>query len=93
MFDELSNSHSPRQTDGKVNVIADSASTETFAFVVANDCGKVGVETQTYVVVLQIGSTILRTEDDMDEDVGEGLRHRRDLNRAFSPQDHNGPYT
>ena len=67
-----------------MDVIRDAAHTVTFAARIARDRGEIGVETRAHQCTEGRG-TVLGAEYDVDEEIGERLRHGERINRAFSP--------
>ena len=83
MLDELSLRKSSRQRRNNVNVIGHTADMNEFGAEVAADCCEIRMHARSHVCI-EPGFTIFRTEDDVNDDFTEGLRHVGDdvLNRC-----------
>src|SRR5260370_20185958 len=72
------------QTNGEMNVVRNTPYAIAFAFGVACDGGKIGVERGTHRSVKD-RRAIFCAEDHMDQEKREGLWHREDYRSGFQP--------
>ncbi len=93
MLDQLRQRRRPRQANGEVHMIRNAACARAFAVIIANDGSEIGMETCARFPVLKEGRAVLRTEDDVDEEVRERLRHILNFETGFQPSGCIRPYT
>lgn len=67
-----------------MHMVGDASYPIAFATGIAGHGGEIGVESGAHRNI-QGRSTIFGTEDDVDEQIRERLRHGQRINRAFSP--------
>lgn len=72
-FDQISNQRA-RKTDSEMNMIRHATDAISFTPRVPCDLGQIGVEVRTQRWI-EARKTVLRAEDQMDDDEAEGLRH------------------
>ena len=76
MLDELSLGESAWQRRHNVNVIGNTADMREFGPEVAADCCEISMHAWPHIFI-EPWLTLLRTKDDMDDDLAERLRHWR----------------
>ncbi len=85
LLHELSDGSGPRYTDGEVNMVRDAADPKALAVRISGHGCQVRVEIGTCGQI-EVWSTILRAEDEVNEQEGERLRHAKRIDRALSPR-------
>jgi hypothetical protein len=83
-FHQFRNIHRAGQTNSEVNVVRDTSNPITFAFGVAGDRSKIGVERGTYGSI-EDGHAVFCAEDYMDQNKRERLWHRENYRSGFQP--------
>jgi hypothetical protein len=84
LFHDLRDVRRARQSNCNMNVVCSSAHAKAFAFGVASNGGKIGVKGKTNGRIEE-GRTVLCTENYMDQNKRERLRHRIDYRAGFQP--------
>jgi hypothetical protein len=78
-LDQVRLADSTAQTNCKVDMVDDTANPISFALVVTTYGGKVGVHAWGYGSIKPL-LAVFSAENDMDNDLAEGLGHRRNSN-------------
>jgi hypothetical protein len=79
---QLRHIHRPGQTNGKMYVVSNSANAIAFAFRIADNRSHIRVEHRSHRLV-ENWLSIFRTENEVNQNKREGLRHRADYRAGF----------